>query len=693
MPRVRCDGCGKYMDKVHKTVQPSDIRLVQYQACFGDRAFVGAKFCSKCSVVVSRGERQGASSSSADPGPSGSRLPTPGSSISSPDDLMDVDFEPPQSRESPHDPVELLELPYKRVMSTESQCFVCGSTQGRLRVTPQLRSQVFVKRRLFVPKSNRVCERHLVAGRLYTGDLLGLHVAAESSLLDKKDLIAYVEMLANEAGATIKDKIGDFSLTDEQIKLFTGLNYDEIASVASSLTSMRNVEGRSIIQALVIFLFKMRTGNSNAVVAAVFGLPRAQQISDIVESVTKSFEKDVLPRGLGFSARTRSDLIENETSDFVRTLFGVSGKLALIYDGTYLRHGKSANNSYQMKSYSGQKKTHLCKPFTICTTTGYVIDMLGPFTANLNDAKIMKDCVEDSSGLGGFLEAGDVCFVDRGFRDVKPFLESKGYTVYMPSLKTQKQLTTEEANYSRFVTKVRWAVEAVHGIIKQKYRILDHRIDNDLLPKIRVLTRIACYLNNTYGRRLRSDQDMFGEVSGRMLEMQNVPNTLAQEAEEKRWNLVKRPWIAVTSASVPDFPEMTERDLKIFFTGTYQLSQAVSYLAAMLKEDNSINVKIHRDDSNVLKVEVPSRHIRRKTYRCYIDYVPQSIGHAGVRRHYCECANGKRTVGCCSHVAAVVYYLSYARFLNGILKPADILSSLFHDGASVPVINEDSDED
>ena len=109
--------------------------------------------------------------------------------------------------------------------------------------------------------------------------------------------------------------------------------------------------------------------------------------------------------------------------------------------------------------------------------------------------------------------AGDVCFVDRGFRDVKPLFESKGFAVYMPSMKTQKQLTTQEVNYSRFVPKVRWAVEAVHGIIKQKDRIPGHRVDKDLLPEIGVHTSIACYLNNTYGQRLRSDQGMFNEVS------------------------------------------------------------------------------------------------------------------------------------------------------------------------------------
>ena len=36
-----------------------------------------------------------------------------------------------------------------------------------------------------------------------------------------------------------------------------------------------------------------------------------------------------------------------------------------------------------------------------------------------------------------------------------------------------------------------------------------------------------------------------------------------------------------------DFPEMTEEDLKIFFTRTYQLQQAISYHAEMLG-DNAV---------------------------------------------------------------------------------------------------------
>ena len=48
----------------------------------------------------------------------------------------------------------------------------------------------------------------------------------------------------------------------------------------------------------------------------------------------------------------------------------------------------------------------------------------------------------------------------------------------------RKQLSTEESNQSRFVTKMRWVLKAVHGMLKQKYRLLDHKIDNKLVPNI-----------------------------------------------------------------------------------------------------------------------------------------------------------------------------------------------------------------
>ncbi|CAK9801782.1 hypothetical protein ANTPLA_LOCUS2948 [Anthophora plagiata] len=139
---------------------------------------------------------------------------------------------------------------------------------------------------------------------------------------------------------------------------------------------------------------------------------------------------------------------------------------------------------------------------------------------------------------------------------------------------------------------------------------------------------------------------------------------------------------------------MTEKDLKILFTESYQLSQAVSYLAELMDEESNINIGCLIKNTNIVKLQVKSRHINSKTYsRCYIEYTPHSIGYSGVKRYYCECANGNRTIGCCSHVAAIIYYLSHARYLATIVRPAEILAKIFNKDHITPVINEDSDED
>ncbi|XP_074109258.1 uncharacterized protein LOC141534017 [Cotesia typhae] len=197
--------------------------------------------------------------------------------------------------------------------------------------------------------------------------------------------------------------------------------------------------------------------------------------------------------------------------------------------------------------------------------------MLGPYYANQNDATIMRDIIDNPDSICHLLEPGDAFVVDRGFRDVKGYLEEKNYKVLMPALKgKQNQLTTAESNASR---------------------------------------------------------------------------------------------------------------------------NAVSYLAEMLDETGNLTIQYVKEQSNIPKIEVQSRHINRKVYRCFIEYKKNAIGPKSILRHSCECANSLRTIGCCSHVAAVVYYLSHGRYLTKILRPAEILSKLFDRDSISPVIEEDSDED
>ena len=97
----------------------------------------------------------------------------------------------------------------------------------------------------------------------------------------------------------------------------------------------------------------------------------------------------------------------------------------------------------------------------------------------------------------------------------------------------------------------------------------------------------------------------------------DVDYTITTEAEKKGWIRRKTPFKTVTLDEILDFPEISERDLTIFFTGSYQLSQAVSYLAEILNKDGKLSLEYVKEVPNVLKFKVKSRHISRASYRCF----------------------------------------------------------------------------
>ena len=138
---------------------------------------------------------------------------------------------------------------------------------------------------------------------------------------------------------------------------------------------------------------------------------------------------------------------------------------------------------------------------------------------------------------------------------------------------------------------------------------------------------------------------------------------------------------------------MIVNDLEILFTGSYQISQAASYLAELMEDEDKINICCAKETANILKVEVKSRHMDHRSYKCFDGYTPKSIGSEEIKRYCCECAKGNRTIGCCSHVAAVIYYLSHTRYLSKIVRPVEILSKLFIQHKMKHVINEDNNDD
>ena len=62
------------------------------------------------------------------------------------------------------------------------------------------------------------------------------------------------------------------------------------------------------------------------------------------------------------------------------------------------------------------------------------------------------------------------------------------------------------------MTKFRWTAEEIHGVLKQKYRLLDYVIDNKLLPKVGLSFKIAAFLHNQFGKTLESDREFSDQI-------------------------------------------------------------------------------------------------------------------------------------------------------------------------------------
>lgn len=59
--------------------------------------------------------------------------------------------------------------------------------------------------------------------------------------------------------------------------------------------------------------------------------------------------------------------------------------------------------------------------------------------------------------------------------------------------------------------------------------------------------------------------------------LSNAQNTLADVVHQNGWQRKKLPFQTISSEALEDFPEMTEKDLRVFFTGSYQLKQCIVF--------------------------------------------------------------------------------------------------------------------
>ena len=88
--------------------------------------------------------------------------------------------------------------------------------------------------------------------------------------------------------------------------------------------------------------------------------------------------------------------------------------------------------------------------------------------------------------------------MDRGFRDCVNAMEHLGLDVdFPPFLNSHRQFTASAANQSRFVSTIRWIVEAVNAQITQ-FKFLANIVQNTSLPHLPQYLSSVCSIINRY---------------------------------------------------------------------------------------------------------------------------------------------------------------------------------------------------
>ena len=115
--------------------------------------------------------------------------------------------------------------------------------------------------------------------------------------------------------------------------------------------------------------------------------------------------------------------------------------------------------------------------------------------------------------------------MDRGFRDSVELMEELDLNVALPPfLNGRRQFTAAEVNQARYVTKLRWIVEAVNARIKQ-FKFFANTIQNSSLPYLEQYLSIACANINKYRPPIKMSTPEDIEIGQKMVTLHNQKKT------------------------------------------------------------------------------------------------------------------------------------------------------------------------
>lgn len=217
-------------------------------------------------------------------------------------------------------------------------------------------------------------------------------------------------------------------------------------------------------------------------------------------------------------------------------------------------------------------------------------------------------------------------------------------------------------------------MEVVNGRIKRDSKLLRQGYFNTTLRNLFPDFRIASALINAFQVPI-VDNVNAAEILNNISQRMHMPNHLFEYVNDRQLNRQRIAFVRLDAndPQLQEFPHLTETDIAMLALGSYQLKLAKSYCAEHINNglyfievyrDNYLaDIDIYNMPTNVwlLRIKIQSRHVRARTYYCYILVDRGQEGIGKICHYYCSCLSGRRTIGTCAHVLSVVWYLGYGR--------------------------------
>lgn len=558
------------------------------------------------------------------------------------------------------------------------KCFACNERKHLQRPSKQMRTFFMKTKKVYIEKNDRVCNFHSQSANW--------DICCKSTpVFSSKIINEMVNFLLNPSSDEIN--------TEPPLNIgLTVTDFKQILFECGIPENPTKAE-RKILLAIKLCIERLHTGHTYTQMGLRYKMSRVA-IGQLVKRGRTILLECFVPTHLGFRNCTRQWL-KHHTTDFARELYCDKNpeKVVAICDGTYIYTCSSKNYAHQKCIYSGQKKRHLFKIMKFVAVDGTIIDVFGPFPANKNDADILKIIFEQSS-IKTIFNASDIFLVDRGFRDALKVFKQMKIDVRMPDF-VQKgkngQLTTTQCNKSRLVTKMRFCIEAANGRMKMKWHLFNKIIPSILTTNLMADYKIGCAILNAFGKPILCEKENHLDIGEQMLNRLNTKNNLPQIINSKKFNTTTKLFVSVPTDNLI-FPVLDESHMKHICLGNYAMKQAVSYTAFVLNTNDTFPVfslpdehvkslfqKIYEkrqfNDAKFIMAKVNSRFRGGKVHKVFIlfDGIETS---AEKFLFYCTCQYGKRTISCCGHGMAVVWYFGYGRH-RPRKNPASHLDNFF----------------